>query len=142
MTDSAHPDRDAAARKGRRRTGLSAEYCCRSDDLIAADPGIHNGKPIALRRVDAAREHVRPAIVAIQRGGGAVSDGISEGNDSVSGGWSHHVDGIEEIPGRRGERKRSFSFFAALAAGTRAGGKYEVVSAFACQVIGPDSPAT
>ena len=71
----------------------------------------------------------------------AVGDRIAERADDDRAGGRHHVDGVEEIPRCRRERERRSSSLAGCAPDCWRL-RYEVCSAFACQVIGPLGPMT
>ena len=61
--------------------GFCGDVFGRARDLVAADAGVDHGDPVAVDRVQAARQHVRPAVVAVHRRGGAVGDRIAERHD-------------------------------------------------------------
>ena len=72
-------------RRGRRPAGerLLGRVFGRAGDLVAADAGVHHRDAVAVGGAQPSREDVRPAIVAIQRRGGAVGDRIAEGDDRL-----------------------------------------------------------
>ena len=88
------------------------------------------------------RQHVRPAVVTIQRGAGAVGDRVAEAGDDQRVVGCRHVDGVEEIPRRRGEGKGGIVFLGAVAAGSWRPTGRRSCSALACHVIGPVAPTT
>ena len=69
--------------------------------LVAADAAIHHRDLVAMERLQTARQHVGPAIVAIHGRGGAVGDGVAEGHDGERISGCGHLNGIEEEPGCR-----------------------------------------
>ena len=66
-----------------------------------------------------ARQHVGPAIVAVERGVGTVGNGVAKTHDNYRVVRRHHVDGVEEIPGCRRQRKCVVSFVTPVAPGAR-----------------------
>ena len=55
----------------------------RSDHLVAADPLVDHDEAVAIGGMQAARQHVRPAVVAVDRGARAVGDRIAERDDDL-----------------------------------------------------------
>ena len=90
-------------------------------DAIAADAGVDDRDPGAVLLVQAARQDVGPAIVAVERRGRAVGNRIAETRDDHRVLGRDDIDRVEEIPGGRRERKRVVAFLAAVAAGARRG---------------------
>ena len=89
-------------------------------DPVSADACVDHRHTIPIRGVQPARQHVRPAIVAIQRRQRAVGDRIAERADHDRIGGRHHVDGVEEIPRCRRKRERGVIVFGRLGARSRA----------------------
>ena len=117
IVDALEPDHRADARKcqhvtldPRRGGGASGERLLRrilrrTHHLVAADAGVdHRGAVTG--GGEPARQHVRPAVVAVHRRGGAVGDRVAERDDHFRIGIRHHVDRVEEEPRGGGERKR------------------------------------
>ena len=56
------------------------------DHLVAADARFTTAKRVAVGGMQAARQHVGPAVVAVERGAGAVGDRIAERDDRLRAG--------------------------------------------------------
>ena len=81
-----------AGNGGRRRIGRGPH------DLIAADALIDERNPVPMNRMQTSRQHVGPAVVAVDRRGRAVGDGIAEGDDDLRTFGKAHLDRVEKEP--------------------------------------------
>ena len=66
-----------------------------------------------------AREDIRPAVVAVDGGGGPVGDRVAECHDRLCSGGCAHIDRVEEIPRGRGIWERLFRLVFCVGAAAR-----------------------
>ena len=82
----------------------------RAEDLIAADALIDHRDFVAKFCVKPPREHVGPAVMAVDGRARTIGYGIAKGDDDARLGCHIHIHGIEKIPRCGGGGKRSFVF--------------------------------
>src|SRR5712692_3548538 len=70
----------------------------RINDPVPADCFIDDADLVSIRIVQSAREHVGPAVVAVEGSVRPVSDRVAEGADDDRVGRGHDVEGGEEEP--------------------------------------------
>ena len=99
---------------------------------IAAYTLVHHAEPVAIGRMQAAGEHVRPAVVAVDGRGRPVGDRIAKRNDRFRPWGAGHHHRVEEKPRRRGIGKRSLGFFV----GMRGAGRRQIGGLQALRVPG------
>ena len=134
IVDAFEPDHGGDARQAgdvpvepRQRIGTAGErlggaVLGGADNLVAADPLVDHDEVVAVGGVQAARQDIRPAVVAVDRGRRAVGDRIAERHDQLRLVRHQHVDLVEEVPGGRRQRERAFALAQSLRAG--AGRRY------------------
>ncbi len=113
QTTSVTPDRPSTSRSSRAAAegppwdGWSGVSLSGPEDLVAGDPLVHHHDMRPVHRVQAAGQHIRPAVVAVQGRGGTVGDAVAQRHDHAGARRDDRIRRVQEIPARGAVRIRA-----------------------------------
>ena len=87
------------------RVRLSGAIDFGFQDPVAGDAGVHHGNLVSEALMQPARQHVGPAVLAVQACAHAVGQRVAEGRHEHGSGAGPHVEGVEKKRRRRAEGK-------------------------------------